>query len=176
MPVKFWHTSLRFWFFLSYLITTVPIKSLLERQSIDDWKSMISKLLNWITAPSYSLIVSTEPGLKLNSTTLWGINASADPISCPSKKALTVPVSWQFPKSSLARPEPLKLVSIDPTLALGLVPHPYQFWQFFQGLVQTPSSQSIVQWLTVFVVDGSSRLLTCVFSWQSKISTVKKIL
>ena len=24
MPVKFWHTSLRFWFFLSYLITTVP--------------------------------------------------------------------------------------------------------------------------------------------------------
>ena len=23
MPVKFWHTSLRFWFFLSYLITTV---------------------------------------------------------------------------------------------------------------------------------------------------------
>ena len=22
MPVKFWHTSLRFWFFLSYLITT----------------------------------------------------------------------------------------------------------------------------------------------------------
>ena len=24
MPVKFWHTNLRFWFFLSYLITTVP--------------------------------------------------------------------------------------------------------------------------------------------------------
>ena len=70
-----------------YLITTVPLKSLLVGQS------MISKLLNWITATSYSLIVSTEPGLKLNSTTLWGINASADPISCPSKKALTVPVS-----------------------------------------------------------------------------------
>ena len=25
MPVKFWHTSLRFWFFLSYLITTVKL-------------------------------------------------------------------------------------------------------------------------------------------------------
>ena len=25
MPVKFWHTSLRFWFFLSYLFTTVQI-------------------------------------------------------------------------------------------------------------------------------------------------------
>ena len=26
MPVKFWHTSLRFWFFLSYLITTVSTR------------------------------------------------------------------------------------------------------------------------------------------------------
>ena len=164
MPVKFWHTSLRFWFFLSYLITNVPFKSLLEGQLT------IFKLLNWITAMSYSLILSTEPGLKLNSTTLWGINASADPISCPSKKALTVPVSWQFPKSSLARPEPLKVVIIDPTLSPFSYRHPYQFWQFFQDWVQTPSSQSIVQWVTVFVVVDSSRLLTCVFSWQSKIS------
>ena len=30
MPVKFWHTSLRFWFFLSYLITTV--KESLQRK------------------------------------------------------------------------------------------------------------------------------------------------
>ena len=134
---------------------------------------MISKLLNWITAES-SLILSTEPGLKLNSTTLWGINASADPISCSSKKALTVPVPWQFPKSSLARPEPLRVVTIDPTFSRW--PHPYQFWQLFQGLVQTPSSQSIIQRLTVFVVVDASRLLTCVFSWQSKISQVKKIL
>ena len=90
----------------------MPLKALLEGQS------RISKLLNWITATSYSLILSTEPGLKLNSTTLWGINASADPISCPSKKALTVPVLWQFPKSSLACPEPLKVVTIDPTFSL----------------------------------------------------------
>ena len=54
-------------------------------------QSTICKELNWITALSYSLILSTEPGLKLNSTTLWGMNASADPISCPSKRALTVP-------------------------------------------------------------------------------------
>ena len=78
--------SLRFWFFLSNLITIVPLKSLLEGQL------MISKLLNWIIAMPSSLIVSTEPGLKSNSTTLWGINASADPISCPSKEALIVPV------------------------------------------------------------------------------------
>ena len=135
---------------------------------------MISKLLNWITATSYSLILRLEPGLKLNSTTLWGINASADPISCSSKKALTVPVSWQFPKSSLARPEPLKLVTIEPTFLF--LPHPYQFWQFPQVLTQTPSLQSIVQWMTVFVVVDSSSLLTCVFSWQSKISKWKKIL
>ena len=144
----------------------MPLKSLLEGQSMN------SRLLNWITATSYSLILSTEPGLKLNSTTLWGINASADPISCPSKKALTVPVSWQFPKSSLARPEPLKVVTIDPTFSL--LPHPYQFGQFFEVLIQTPLSQSIVQPLTIFVVVDSSRLLMCVFSWHSKISKVKK--
>ena len=102
-------------------ITTVPLKSLLVGQL------MISKLLNWITAPSYSLILSLEPGLKLNSTTLWGINASADPISCSSKKALTVPAVLQFPKSSLAHPEPLKVVIIDPTLSPFSYPHPYQF-------------------------------------------------
>ena len=145
----------------------MPLKALLEGQL------RISKLLNWITATSYSLILSTEPGLKLNSTTLCGINASADPISCPSKKALTVPVSWQFPKSSLARPEPLKVVTIDPTFSLGS--HPYQFWQIWVQNqtpgVHTPTSQSIVQRLTAFVVVDPSRLLTCVFSWQSKILT-----
>ena len=71
---------------MSRASSKMPLKSLPEGQS------MISRLLNWITAMS-SLILSMEPGLKLNSTTLWGINASADPISCPSKKALTVPVS-----------------------------------------------------------------------------------
>ena len=28
MPVKFWQTSIRFWFFLSYLITTVQLEQL----------------------------------------------------------------------------------------------------------------------------------------------------
>ena len=160
MQVKFWRTSLRFWFLLSYLIITVPLKSLPVEQSI------ICKELNWITALPYSLIVSTEPGLKSNSTTLWGINASADPISCPSKRALTVPDTWQFPKSSLARPEPIKVVAIDPTS--WLLPHPYQFLQSPCCVVQTPSLQAIVHPSTVFVDVDSRRLLRCALSLQAE--------
>jgi hypothetical protein len=86
-------------------------------------------------------MVSLEPGLKLKSTTLWGIKADfgmADAISCPSKKALTIPLKLQFPKSSLARPEPLKVVVIDPSVSDPFGDHPYQLWQFLSCLVQTP--------------------------------------
>ena len=41
MPVKFWHMSLRFWFFLSYLITTVRQTFLVNLTSL-------TKSINWL--------------------------------------------------------------------------------------------------------------------------------
>ena len=43
MPVKFWHTNLRFWFFLSYLITTVYIIVKLQEYETDPVSSIKPK-------------------------------------------------------------------------------------------------------------------------------------
>ena len=65
-----------------------------------------------------SLIFKTEPSVKSNSVDLLGVKLGAEAISVPSRYTLTnlifCPAS-QFPKSSLARPLPYKVVLIEPT-------------------------------------------------------------
>ena len=47
-----------------------------------------------------------SPLIKSNSITVLGVFEDADAISVPFKSTLTMPVSQQFPKSSLPRPFP----------------------------------------------------------------------
>ena len=59
MPVKFWHTSLRFWFFLSYLITTVTHPQV--------WRPAILKSEFWIHMTNNVTTVLIE---RLNDVTI----------------------------------------------------------------------------------------------------------
>ena len=64
MSVKFWHTSLRFWFFFSYIITTVLINKLFH-----DFESirMTSKCEKRLTSTS----MNRNSGLFLVGMTGW---------------------------------------------------------------------------------------------------------
>ena len=47
MPVKFWQTSLRFWLFLSYLITTVIENVyLVEKQNKDNFENFFRRFVD----------------------------------------------------------------------------------------------------------------------------------
>ena len=59
MPVKFWHTSLRFWFFLSYLITTVKLRG-------DFWT--LSHILTSVTMGRFIYILDSSNS---SSITFW---------------------------------------------------------------------------------------------------------
>ena len=52
IPVKFWYTSLRFWFFFSYLITTVSLKKLKIHYRMEfrknEWRGKIIRWNFWL--------------------------------------------------------------------------------------------------------------------------------
>ena len=74
-----------------------------------------SNWLNWIIPIDSSTSFSASLLVKSNSIVMLGVFADADAISVPFKRTLTMPVSQQFPKSSLPRPFPTNSVCIEPT-------------------------------------------------------------
>ena len=73
---------------------------------------------------------NVSPLVKSNSTTLLGEFEEADAISVPFKNKRTTPVVQQFPKSTLPRPFPNNVVSIEPTGSLF-----FQQYQLLQVLM-----------------------------------------
>ena len=61
MPVKFRHTSLRFWFFLSYLITTVP--KLIRRHDLTIQLPLVLVVGEVVVATAPTLMVASLQSL-----------------------------------------------------------------------------------------------------------------
>ena len=86
MPVKFWHTSLRFWFFLNYLITTVT----LEVQKVLTFKKKLSR----ITYLWASIICSSSVKMSMNNLSHL---MHLKPSSSSSEISLSAPFFEWFP-------------------------------------------------------------------------------